>query len=390
MANMSKQQNGFFVLWRQAALFFLPLTALHLGFNFSLGDFFFFSSAFASVAGTKDYHKPVVWMALLTSLLLSICTVVMFLTGEATGSLIDWIQALVIFAIVVPIGWCALKGLTTRQVFLPLFFAAIVNATAVFVQISFPSAYLPTQSEYGMAEFGLRPLGLTGNPNGLGLLMVWMIPIGVSLGANSKNSLSALGWACATIFIALAGMLSFSKAALVGIPMTLLMSQLFLGRRNYLLGGILVLCLFILLWFFQPQVEWLTASLSYRIFSPDSFTSRLDGVLDAWANIGEWVLFGSGPGRDNVYGEGIAQIHNQVFGFLVQFGIFSALAFCGLKTLLGIEALRILKHPSLRVVGLIFLVAEVSLLVHPVYWTRAHYLPVLLLLWECYCPQIRW
>lgn len=388
MEHARRQESARQVLWRQTALFLLPLTALHLGFNFSLGDLFFFAVVGASLTAPRRYHQPAVWLALLTGVLLGASTAMLYLRGLAVGSLVDGMQAVVIFVFVIPLGWTVFEGMSLRQICRPLIAAALVNAVAVAVQLIAPTAFLPTQASYGMAEFGLRPLGLTGNPNGLGLLMTWAVPLGIYLGAEAETRRGAVGWAVVTVLVALAGMLSFSKAALVGIPLTLLVSQILLGRRHFVLATVLVVGLALLGWTLRSQLSWLADSLAYRLLSPDSLESRLTGVVVAWAHVPEWLWFGVGPGGDNIYGEGVAQIHNQLLGFLVQFGLLAAVAFWCLKVLLGVEALRLLLCPRWRVVALVFLVAEVAVTVHPVYWIRAHYLPWLLLLWALGAPTL--
>ena len=87
-----------------------------------------------------------------------------------------------------------------------------------------------------------------------------------------------------------------------------------------------------------------------------------------------------GAGSDTVYGDGIAQIHNQVIGFAVQYGLPAALIFTVLLTVLLAECLRGFGDRSMRVFILVFLSAEITMIVHPLYQTRAHYLPIILLL----------
>jgi O-antigen ligase len=365
---------------RQAALFFLPLTALNPGFNVTVGDVLLILSILVMLGSISGMPRAAALFSAAAGIVVVISTVVNQAVGAVPGNLVDAAQAWVILTVIIPFGWLLVYDLDDRSIFKPLMLAAVVNAIAVVAQVILPNAYLPTQTRYGMGVFGSRPLGLTGNPNGLGLLMTWAVPMGVYLAATSSRTRSHLGWSFATLFAAAAGILSLSKVSMLGIVVALIVSLFVVRGRKWGLVAGLVGSLIVLTVVFGDAVNWLWGSVSYRLETSASLGQRLAGVVDAWRHVGEWGLFGTGAGGDIVYGEGIAHIHNQIVGFAVQYGVPAGICFLALVILLTIESIRGWNRVDFAVYSLVFLAAQVTLLVHPVYLTRAHYLPMILLL----------
>ena len=75
------------------------------------------------------------------------------------------------------------------------------------------------------------------------------------------------------------------------------------------------------------------------------------------------------------------RLHNPVIGMAVQFGLVAAVLLLSAKLMLVFAAGKSLHRRETRTFLWAFLIAEAALLVHPLYWMRAHYLPLLLLVW---------
>lgn len=365
---------------RQAALFFLPLTALNPGFNVTVGDVLLVVSIIMMISMGCGAPRAASLLSAAVAVAVLIASVVNQAVGPVPGNLIDVAQTLLIFTVIIPFGWLLVHELDDRSIFKPLVLAALVNAIAVGAQIIQPSAYLPTQTQYSMGEFGSRPLGLTENPNGLGLLMTWAVPLGVYLAANSKRTRDHLGWSLVTLLVAAAGILSLSKISMIGVVVTLIVSLFVVrGRKKGLVVGLLC-SLTLLVVLFGDAAKWLWGSVMYRLETSASLGQRLNGVVEACRHLGEWGLFGTGAGGDIVYGDGVAYIHNQIMGIAVQYGVVAGILFFALIALLSVESIRGWSRAGFAVYSLVFIAAQVTLLVHPVYLTRAHYLPIILLL----------
>lgn len=363
----------------QLALFFLPLTAVHPGFNVTLGDVLLLAAIALSTTGGRGWPGATSPLAFAVGFLVVAVSVGQVATGIAV-EVIDVLQAWMVFSIVIAYGWRPLQNLDDRDIFTPLVLAAVVNAIFVGLQIATPDAYLPTQARYSMGNFGIRPLGLTGNPNGLGLLMTWSVPLGVALAARSRSGLEHAFWSGATLLAAATGILSLSKISMLAIPLSLLVALCLVpGRKSGLVLGILLVTssLSVLL---RDSLTWLMGSIQYRLETSASLGQRLAGVADAWLHLDEWFLIGAGAGGDILYGDGVAHIHNQIIGFAVQYGLPAGMLLLAFISLLSLESLRGLRRKGFAIYALVFLSAQVTLLVHPFYLTRAHYLPVILLM----------
>jgi len=91
-------------------------------------------------------------------------------------------------------------------------------------------------------------------------------------------------------------------------------------------------------------------------------------------------LVGVGAGADLIYNPQGMRIHNQVIGFAVQFGIPAAMILLGFTTNLLIAGITKARQTHDYLYVFVFLLALVALQVHPTYWARAHYAPILILL----------
>ncbi len=365
---------------KQIALFLLPLTALNPGFNFTLGDFFLLLAILLALDDLDEWPKTCGLLSLASGASILLASLAGYFLGYRDASIVDALQAWMIFTIVLPAGWVLAHGLSDRQVFVPIVAAALVNALAVAAQMITPAAYLPTQTLYGLGEFGLRPLGLTGNPNGLGLLMTWAVPMAVYLAMTAQRRTTHVFWSVATLLVVAGGILSLSKISMVMVVLALVASLVvYDGRRGGVVyGSVLIGLAFV--WRFRDAMEWVVGSIGYRLQTSASFGQRMDGVVAAWRDLSEWAWIGLGAGADIVYGDGTAHIHNQWVSLAAQYGIPSALPFLAMVVILVMEGVVGWRHVRLRPYVLAFLVTQVSLLVHPFYLTRAHHLPTVLLL----------
>jgi hypothetical protein len=176
-------------------------------------------------------------------------------------------------------------------------------------------------------------------------------------------------------------LLSFSKAAWVGLPLGLLLG---LGpRRGGLIRAAVPLCLLgaaVLLLPSQAR-EWIDGAMRLRLDLSGSWHERVQGWESAWSAVSEWALLGVGAGGDLRYTGGV-HVHSFPLAFAVCFGIPAALLHLGSRILLVWEAWtkRGRSHMDPFLLG--FVLAEIQLLVHPLYWMRGLWLPLLLLAWR--------
>lgn len=365
--------------WRLAALLLLPLSALHPGFNITLGDVVFFALIGALALRLRDAFPAVSLLSVATAGLVLVSVLWNALARNA-GDVVEGAQAVLIFLVVIPLGWNVCRGLRFETLLKPVAVAAILHAAVAVLQVIQPDWRLPSQPVSALGEFGQRPAGLAGNPNGFGLMMTWMLPLVMWLALRARSAAAHYGWAVGAALVFVGGLLSFSKIGWVLVPASLGATLvLFRGRRTgfAVLGAVFVAVLFL---FFGNLVEAFVDIVRFRFVHSESLGGRLVGIEAAWAELSRWILVGTGAATDAAYNADGVRIHNQFIGFAVQFGVPAAMLLVSIKLLLLTAGLRRLASEPVRLMLLAFVLSEFTMLVHPTYWTRAHSMPIILLM----------
>jgi O-Antigen ligase len=361
---------------RKLTLFLLPLTGLHFGFNVTFGDVFLFLLIAQDFPRFQISSKPLTLTFWSMATLVALGSVVAGLRGTFVGEWVDAVQVVFLLGVVLPLGWCVCRDMSLRQIATPVVLSGCLQSVVAIVQIFDSGFRWFTQRTYGLGEFGHRPLGLTGNPNALALILSWTIPLAVFLALRSTNRRDHWLWTASVFLCSVGAIVSFSKTSLVSVPLALLGSLLLVSgrKRAFVVFGAAFVAAIV--FFFAPALQWFLDVLSYRFGATDSFDQRFGTVVGAWQNLQEWIWLGVGSGSDIVYGERNNQIHNQIIGMAVQFGLPVALLLVSSKVIMVVECARQWRLASARILGLVLVVSNVIMLVHPPYWVRGYYLPV--------------
>jgi len=363
-----------------AAVFFLPMSALHPGFNITLGDVFLCLYLMLCWRTLRWRTGLPGILSVAVGIGVAVASVLASLFGRGLGDGVAAIQATLIFLVFLPLGPNALNGTGRHRMLVMLGLSATLQAVVAVLQLVNPDLRLPTQATSGLVEFGMRPVGLSGNPNGLGLVLTWSLPILVRLTLRSPGRWGRIAWSTACVLVILGGLATFSKITWVLIPSGLAVSLVMERGVRRELHAALAVVVALGAWTQREMLSMIVSVMQYRLVNAESLGDRLVGIESAMDHLGEWWLFGVGAGADLAYNVLGARIHNQMVGFAVQFGLPGAALLLGFFLTLLAAGLRAARRTGDVLPVTVFLLAWLALQVHPTYWARAHYVPVMILL----------
>lgn len=180
-----------------AALFFLPLSALNLGFSITLGDVFLVAAVALNAPYMARFQGfQLCFLAALPFFLISALI-------DPMGEWTDSVQVIYIFGFVMPFGWCAFVELSTRQIATALIASAALNSIVGIGQFAHVVPLLSTQVaiDYMGGEL-IRAPGLTGLTTGLAGSLIPIFPLLLKIdppNARAPTMLLLLAGAASTV-----------------------------------------------------------------------------------------------------------------------------------------------------------------------------------------------